>query len=148
MILSFRTDRSRQTVSSHIRLLLIRVYTVCHSVCIFWMHSLSLSPLTLTVIGAPQITLQQYLSPLSLSSAWLYGTATLSNFRIITGVFLVSKYLVILRYVCYRNFPKFSDSQVWANSVNPDQTAPRGAVWSGSTLFAIPSASFGLITLW
>ena len=24
----------------------------------------------------------------------------------------------------------------------------RGAVWSGSTLFAIPSASFGLITLW
>ena len=31
---------------------------------------------------------------------------------------------------------------------DPDQTAPRGAVWSGSTLFAIPSASFGLITLW
>ena len=23
-----------------------------------------------------------------------------------------------------------------ANSVDPDQTAPRGAVWSGSTLFA------------
>ena len=35
-----------------------------------------------------------------------------------------------------------------ANSVDPDQTAPRGAgaSWSGSTLFAIPSASFGLIT--
>ena len=31
---------------------------------------------------------------------------------------------------------------------DPDQTAPRGAVWSGSTLFAIPSASFGLTTLW
>ena len=28
------------------------------------------------------------------------------------------------------------------------QTAPRGAVWSGSTLFAILSASFGLITRW
>ena len=28
-----------------------------------------------------------------------------------------------------------------------DQTAPRGAVWSGSTLFAIPPASFGWITL-
>ena len=47
----------------------------------------------------------------------------------------------------YRNFPKFSD-RVWANSADPDQTAPRGAVWSGSTLFAIPSASFGLTTLW
>ena len=47
----------------------------------------------------------------------------------------------------YRNFPKFSDRQVWANSADPDQTAPRGAVWSGSTLFAIPSASFGCITL-
>ena len=34
------------------------------------------------------------------------------------------------------------------NSADPDQTAPRGAVWSGSTLFAILSASFGLITLW
>ena len=30
--------------------------------------------------------------------------------------------------VSYRNFPKFSDRQVWANSVDPDQTAPRGAV--------------------
>ena len=43
--------------------------------------------------------------------------------------------------------PKFSDRQVLANSADPDQTAPRGAVWSGSTLFAILSASFGHITL-
>ena len=28
----------------------------------------------------------------------------------------------------YRNDPKFSDKQVWANSAVPDQTAPRGAV--------------------
>ena len=48
----------------------------------------------------------------------------------------------------YRNDPKFLDRQVWANSADPDQTAPTGAVWSGSTLFAIPSASFGLINLW
>ena len=46
----------------------------------------------------------------------------------------------------YHNVPKFSDRQVWATSADPDQTA-RGAVWSGSTLFAIPSASFGCITL-
>ena len=26
----------------------------------------------------------------------------------------------------------------YANSADPDQTAPEGAVWSGSTLFAIP----------
>ena len=48
----------------------------------------------------------------------------------------------------YRNGPKFSDRQVWANSADLDQIAPRGAVWSGSTLFVIASASFGLITLW
>ena len=47
----------------------------------------------------------------------------------------------------YCNGPKFSDRYAWANSADPDQTAPRGAVWSGSTLFAIPSALFGLITL-
>ena len=38
--------------------------------------------------------------------------------------------------IMYRNDPKFSDKQVWTNSVDPDQTAPRG-----STLFAISSAS-------
>ena len=45
-------------------------------------------------------------------------------------------------------FLNFLDSQVWANSVNPDQIAPRGAVWWGSTLFAILSAWFERITLW
>ena len=39
---------------------------------------------------------------------------------------------------------KFSDRQVWANSVDPDQTAPE--VCPGSTLFAILSASFGCNT--
>ena len=29
---------------------------------------------------------------------------------------------------------------VWANNVDPDQTAPTGAVCSGSTLFAILTA--------
>ena len=28
----------------------------------------------------------------------------------------------------YRNDPKFSDKYAWANSADPDQTAPRGAV--------------------
>ena len=51
-------------------------------------------------------------------------------------------YLSII--IKYRNDPKFSDRYAWANNADPDQT-PRGAVWSGSTLFTIPSASFGLI---
>ena len=63
--------------------------------------------------------------------------------------------------LAYRKFPKYSDTQksgcnhskirtMWlyhrvmspndadgmANSVDPDQTAPLGAVWSGSALFA------------
>ena len=42
------------------------------------------------------------------------------------------------------NDPKFSDRYASANSADPDQTAPL----SGSTLFAILSASFRLITLW
>ena len=33
---------------------------------------------------------------------------------------------------------KGSDKMIYANSVDPDQTAPEGAVWSESTLFAIP----------
>ena len=36
----------------------------------------------------------------------------------------------------YRNDPKFLDRYAWTNSADPDQTAPGGADWSGSTLFA------------
>ena len=44
MILSFRTDRPGQTVQTQIRLLLVRVYTVCHSVCIVWTHYSMVEP--------------------------------------------------------------------------------------------------------
>ena len=40
----------------------------------------------------------------------------------------------------HHNDLKFSDREVWAN--RPDLTASEGAVWSGSTLFVIPSATF------
>ena len=33
-----------------------------------------------------------------------------------------------LMYHVYRNDPKFSDRYAWANSADPGQTAPRGAV--------------------
>ena len=36
-------------------------------------------------------------------------------------------------------------SSAMANSVDPDQTAPSGAVWSGSTLFAYTISSETLI---
>ena len=39
-----------------------------------------------------------------------------------------------VRYV-YHNDPKFLDRHVWANSVDPDQIAPEGTFWSGSTSF-------------
>ena len=31
-------------------------------------------------------------------------------------------------FLQYRNDPKFSDRYAWANSADPDQTAPSGAV--------------------
>ena len=74
------------------------------------------------------------------------------------GVFTIISSL----WTGYRKFPKYSDNQniccnhsnIWtmwlchrvmspndadgmANSVDPDQTAPLGAVWSGSALFAL-----------
>ena len=42
----------------------------------------------------------------------------------------------------------FSERQVWANSKDPEPTAPPGAVRSGFSLFAIPFASFGQNILW
>ena len=35
-----------------------------------------------------------------------------------------------------------------ANSVDPDQTAPSGVVWSGSTMFAPTCLSKNFGTLW
>ena len=35
------------------------------------------------------------------------------------------------------SYNKVADKMVYAYSADPDQTAPEGAVWSGSTLFAI-----------
>ena len=37
-------------------------------------------------------------------------------------------FLSIVNYLSIRNDPKFSDRKVWANSEDPDQTAPRGVV--------------------
>ena len=36
----------------------------------------------------------------------------------------------------------YLDIQIWANSVDQDQTASEGALWSGSTMFAIPSVFY------
>ena len=36
------------------------------------------------------------------------------------------------------SYTKVSDKMAYANSADPDQIAPEGAVWSWSTLFAIP----------
>ena len=47
----------------------------------------------------------------------------------------------------YRNFPKFSDRQVWANSADPDQTAPRGAV-SRSSLIWVCTVCHSVCIVW
>ena len=50
--------------------------------------------------------------------------------------------IFFLQIFMYGKCPKIlytsvSDKIVYANSSDPDQTAPEGAVWSGSTLFTI-----------
>ena len=47
----------------------------------------------------------------------------------------VSKHMVNVLKILYT---KVANKMAYANSTDPDQTAPEGAVWSGSTLFAYP----------
>ena len=43
--------------------------------------------------------------------------------------------------VCCNYLPSITDELgIEANNVDPEQTAPIGAVWSGSTLFAIEAS--------
>ena len=43
--------------------------------------------------------------------------------------------------VCFKSWPSITDElSTEANSMDPEQTAPIGAVWSGSTLFAIEAS--------
>ena len=47
----------------------------------------------------------------------------------------------------YRRVMSPNDAHGMANSVDPDQTAPLGAVWSGSALFAQAYLSENFITV-
>ena len=43
--------------------------------------------------------------------------------------------------VCCKWLPNITDElRIEANSVDPEQSAPKGAVWSGSTLFDIEAS--------
>ena len=121
-----------QTVQTQIRLLLegavwssrsslIRVYTVCNSVCIVWTHY----SITTNFLGVR-----------------IFGKFTL--------VCLLNSNMNMAQKI-YCNYPKIwlawifhslmhpNDADGMANSADPDQTAPPlglGAVWSGSALFA------------
>ena len=48
----------------------------------------------------------------------------------------------------YHRVMSLNDADGMTNSVDPDQTAPLGAVWSGSTLFAQAYLSENLGSLW
>ena len=59
--------------------------------------------------------------------------------------FYFCKYLLyFLIKHCYRNVPKFSDRQVWANSADPDQTAPISLI---SRLLPLDVLLYGKATL-
>ena len=73
LFLSFRTDRSGQTVQIQIRLLLIGVYTVCISLCIFWMHYSKEKPFRSTFWG---ITSNYLVSEI----LGFYGTYCICNY--------------------------------------------------------------------
>ena len=74
------------------------------------------------------------------------------NYEVLQGystqIYLFIYFFLVCNLVCflrlhYRKCPKIlntkdSDKIAHANSADPDQTVPEGAVWSGSTLFATP----------
>ena len=80
---------------------------------------------------------------------WIWTHRTTSGrYMVQRGTLLRLPQTKVAERLVYCSDRKFLDRYAWVNSADPDQTSPRGAVWSGSTLFTIPSSSFGLINLW
>ena len=52
----------------------------------------------------------------------------------------------VLLQLKYRNDPKFSDKYAWANSADPDQTAPRGKQCLPFRLHRLDSLLYGRAT--
>ena len=50
----------------------------------------------------------------------------------------IENMIIIYGKCCKISNTKVSDKMTYANSADPDQAVPSGAVWSGSTMFAIP----------
>ena len=71
-----------------------------------------------------------FLPTLSVS---LYTTVNFLNIRTQKKFVVVTK---ILTMWLYHRVMSPNDADRMANSADPDQTAPLGAVWSGSALFA------------
>ena len=80
---------------------------------------------------------------------WLFDTSVITDFgpeinKKVKGVLFRTQNLIKRNIVMILSFRTNRPVQ----TADPDQTAQNeGAVWSGSTLFVIPSASLGLITL-
>ena len=124
---------------------LIRVYTVCHSICIVWTHY-SMKIHTCQILGLLQYIFQMSnfwtdMSEQRRGAVWsgstLFAIPSASFGHITPWKIHTCQILGLLQYI-------FQVSNFWTDM----SEQRRGAVWSGSTLFAIPSASFGHITLW
>ena len=158
MILSFRTDMPGQIVQTQ-----IRVYTVCHSVCIVWTHYSMIEPhssnfrvSTTKFLGVwifRKFTV--LLISLRSSSIRLLRIETLkitsNDFKhiycIAFTVTKFSKYSTIQAQLFPNSRapgPKFKKigksliSREWlTENGDRNQTAPSGTIWTGSTLFAL-----------
>ena len=115
---------------------MINVYTVCHCVCVFWKHYSGVQPhcsnfrITTAIFSSVQIfrilwnTVNLYIFVATVKILKIRNPKNCANHPKIRTVLF--SYRVI----------GTKDADRMANSVDPDQTAPLGAVWSGSTLFA------------
>ena len=62
------------------------------------------------------------------SACLVFNPITVNNFASLFNCMPVGRASDSMIAQTYRYFPKFLDGQAWANSADPDQTAPRGAV--------------------
>ena len=132
MTLSFRTDRSGQTVQTQ-----IRVFTICYSICIFWSkYSMTVWPLCLNFrkFTAKFSGVEKQTNK---GTDKQYVVCFLNTQFILSYLIFVPNFKILGQVVSEKSLTKISNSLHWSEARKGDKPGKKNAKINLSILFLV-----------